>query len=152
MPIVDRIEARAYSYETEVTERVVSAVVNLFPSDIRPSLEVRTQKTDGHSHTTIIVVNALLTGNRKCTGAFDHMIHRLSHEDRRNLLRSLDLRLNDDCVLFLRFDKQQAYLNEIRLQNTPDVIRVQVHIRYYPRCDRKQAISDLQELLERELD
>lgn len=152
MPTVDRIEARAYSYETEVIERVVSAVTNLFPTDIHKGLEIHTQKTEGHSHTTITVVHVLLTEKKRCRTAFEFIINKLSPEDRRNLLRSLDLRLTDDCILFLRLDKQKAYLNEIRLQSTPDVIRVQIHLRYYPRCDKEQATSDLRELLERELD
>ncbi len=135
----DRVEARAFSRATEVVERVRIACFNLFPEELRKKIKVRIEKTEGHLHDPIQVIHATLSGKRNCDKAFTYLLDNLSEEDQRNLLRSLDIRLDEKCVFFVRIDKQSAYLNNIHLGNRPDLIRISYHIRQYPRCERDKA-------------
>lgn len=50
----------------------------------------------------------------------------------RDLLRDLDARLDDDGVLHLRLDKQEAAQGRLQLHRDADAIDVQVKLKAYP--------------------
>jgi RNA binding exosome subunit len=139
MPFISKIEARAYSRGTEVVERVTEAVLNLYPEELRDSVEIEAESTESHKNTEIIVILASLEKRPYCEQTFARVIESLSERERKNLRSTLSQRLDDQCVLFLRIDKQASYLGEIRLASNSDVISVRVHLREYPRCLRSDA-------------
>ena len=146
MPFIDIIEARAYSRATEVVARVQQAVLTLFPDDVRNRIRHQTTKTEGHNQNPITVLSALLKGNNACEHTLSHLLRALSSEEAKAILESLDQRLDETCTLFLRIDKQEAYLGRVKLATGPDVISIQYHIRNYPRCtpdDVRQFIGDI---------
>jgi RNA binding exosome subunit len=134
MPFISRIETRAYSRGTEIIERVTEAVLNLYPEDMRDSVKITTESIESHRNTKIIVILTFIESKRLCEQAFTWIVKRLSEKDRRVLRSTLSQRLDDQCVLFLRIDKQASYLGETRLASDSDVISVRVHLREYPRC------------------
>lgn len=142
-----RIEARAYSYESEILSRVITAVRNLFPADLQEDLKIQTQNTVGVSHTNITLVSASLRGKRHCMTAFEFLIHSLTDSERLHIVHTLSRRIDERCSLFLRFDKQDAYLNKIRLATGNDVVSIRIHLQYFPRCDTALAIQDLRKLV-----
>ncbi|MHA1939129.1 MAG: RNA-binding domain-containing protein [Candidatus Thorarchaeota archaeon] len=139
MPFISRIEARAYSRGTEIIERVTEAVLNLYPEDLRDSIKITTESTESHRNTEIIIIHTFIENRQQCEHAFTLIVESLSKQDRRALRRTLSRRLDDQCVLFLRIDKQASYLGETRLASDSDVISVRVHLREYPRCLRSDA-------------
>jgi RNA binding exosome subunit len=148
MPFVSKIEARAYSRGTEVVERVTEAVLNLYPEELRDSVEIEAESTESHRNTEIIVILASLEIRPHCEQTFARIIEGLSERERKTLRRTLSRRLDDQCVLFLRIDKQASYLGEIRLASNSDVISVRVHLREYPRCLRSDAEKFLTDCLQ----
>jgi len=52
---------------------------------------------------------------------------RLSDEDKRLIELSLDSRVSGN-KLYLRFDKQRLYLNELMLSSGDDVVKVIIHL------------------------
>jgi len=66
--------------------------------------------------------------------AFDYLVESLDSRAKRAILRTIDLRLDEQCTFFLRIDKQESYLGNLSLANGPDVISVQIHFQQYPRC------------------
>lgn len=146
----DRIEAHAYSRSTEVIERVISAVLNIYPEDVRDSVVVKKTKTDGYAQIPIFIVDSVLSKKKLCEATFEHIVNRFSREDRGNLRRSLEMRLDENCVFFLRIDKQASFYDEQQLARNPDVISVQIHLRQYPRCDRDNALAWLGDYLNKE--
>ncbi|MFX0054014.1 MAG: RNA-binding domain-containing protein [Promethearchaeota archaeon] len=139
MPFISKIEARAYSRGTEIVERVTEAVLNLYPEELRDSVEIEAEATESHKNTEIIVILASIEKKAYCAQTFARIIESLSEKERKTLRRTLSRRLDDQCVLFLRIDKQASYLGEIRLASNSDVISVRVHLREYPRCLRSDA-------------
>ncbi|MHA2063345.1 MAG: RNA-binding domain-containing protein [Candidatus Thorarchaeota archaeon] len=139
MPFVSRIETRAYSRSTEVVERVAEAILNLYPEDLRESVKITSESAESHKNTEIVVISAYIESRRLCELTFTQIVESLSERDRKFLRRTLSRRLDDQCVLFLRIDKQASYLGETRLASDSDVIRVRVHLREYPRCARSDA-------------
>ena len=131
---VNRIEARAHSRATEVIDRVQSAVLNLFPESVRESVQIVRETTEGHRQTLIVVLSAVLEDKEACETALSFIADTLSETDRWTIIRSLPLRLDDQCILFLRIDKQESFLGRIQLANDADVISVKIHLKQYPRC------------------
>ena len=145
---VARVEARAHSRATEVRERVRLAVLNLYPEEYRDGVKIRETKTESHHHIPIIVITASL-GNRKgCEATLDSLFQKLSKSDRKDVLRTLDLRLNEQCTLFLRIDKQSSLIECVELSNGPDSISVSIHIRQYPRCVQEETRTHIIQRLE----
>lgn len=149
---VGRIEARAYSRSTEIEERVVSAVLNLFPEKLRDEIPITATRTEGQSGDSILVIESLVDKKKTCEEILDHIMKEFSSASRQEVLHTLEQRLDDDCTLFLRIDKQGAYLGRIETPSGPDVVSLRVHLRDYPRCEREKAIEMLERLLQREED
>jgi hypothetical protein len=136
---VGKIEARAYSRATEIADRVRSAIYNLFPEDVKSALKTTTTQAEGHSGDRILVINSTLERKKMCDRVLTHIIDALTDAERQIIETSLDDRLDDQCTLFLRIDKQAAFLEQLRLTNEPDVILLRIHLRDYPRCQREDA-------------
>ncbi|MHA1864766.1 MAG: RNA-binding domain-containing protein [Candidatus Thorarchaeota archaeon] len=140
MPFINKIEARAYSRATEISDRVIISIRSIFPENIRQNVSVSEEQVEGQSGDSISIVSGLLTSREDCETTFDYILKKLEKSDRSAIRRSLDLRLNRNCVFFLRIDKQGAFLEKMRLANDADVIRARFYFRDSPRCKKKDAI------------
>jgi RNA binding exosome subunit len=148
MPFISKIETRAYSRGTEIVERVTEAVLNLYPEDLRGSVGIEFESTESHRNTEIVVILASIEKRLQCEQTFTRIIESLSEKEKETLRRTLSRRLDEQCVLFLRIDKQASYLGETRLANDSDVISVRVHLREYPKCLRSDAEAYLADRLQ----
>ncbi len=139
MPFIQRIEFRAHAQATEVVERVQSAVLHLFPENLREDIELNSVLTEGHNENRIVVISTTVKKKRLCNSILDYIFCNLSLEDKLYLESTLDARVDESCTLFLRFSKQAAYLNDIKVAAGPDLISVNVHLLQYPHCVREDA-------------
>ena len=147
MSSVVKIEARAYCRATEIVERVVQAIKNLYPEEFRELVEFESTKVEGQSGDKIHILRSELTDKARCEVTLDYIFRKLKETDRRYIRESLSQRLDENCVFFVRIDKQAAFLDKVVLARGPDVISVQVHIRQYPRCKQDDAIAMLEDRL-----
>jgi len=148
MPFIRKIEARAYARATEFTERVTDAVLNIFPEEIRQYVIVTEEKAEGQSGDKIFIITGILDSFEECDLAFNFILKNMKKSDRGEIERSLDLRLDDNCVFFLRIDKQGAFLRKIRLANNADVIRVQIYFKDSPKCKPEDAMHFIEQYLQ----
>ena len=147
MSFVAKIEARAYSRATEVSDRVVSAILNLYPEKYRELVEFESTKVEGQSGDKILIVGSKLTDKIGTEATLDYIFRKFGETDHRRLQNSLQRRIDRNCLFFIRIDKQEAFLDNIVLEKGPDVISVQIHIRQYPRC----RLEDVMKMLENRL-
>jgi RNA binding exosome subunit len=148
MPFIRKIEARVYSRATEISERVATAVLNIFPEEVRKNVSISEEKADGQSGDAISILSGELKDKDECEITFDYILNHMDKRDRRAVNRSLDLRLDNHCVFFLRIDKQGAFLGKIRLANNTDVIRARFYFRDSPRCKKKDAMLLIEQRLQ----
>jgi len=148
MTFVAKIEARAYSRATELSERVESAILNLFPEEFRKDVEMSSTKAKSHSGYKIQIVVARLRNKLSCDSTLDHILTGFDDRDRRRVRNSLIRRLNENCLFFLRIDKQAAFQGKIALAEGPDIISVRIDIRQYPRCKQVDAVTMLEKRLQ----
>jgi RNA binding exosome subunit len=102
---------------------------------------------EGQSGDSISIITGTLDKRDECEPSFDFILKQMEKKDRRALKRTLDLRLNNNCVFFLRIDKQGAFLGKIRLADNADVIRSRIYFSDSPRCKKKDAISLIEKRL-----
>lgn len=138
---ISRVEVRAYSRATEVVDRVKTAVLNLYPVDFREDIKITTTNTTSHSKTPIAVITAVTQVKRIAEETLTHILTNLSNEDKIMLKNTLDQRVNEKCVLFVRIDKQAALLGKVSLAKNPDLMSVKVYLTMYPRCKRDFMIT-----------
>jgi RNA binding exosome subunit len=142
---IERIEARAYSLSTEDPNRVKTAVLHVHDEKSREKVKLHETLTEGHLQVPILIINSVLTGKKACLETFYHILSSLPSEDISWLRASMERRLDERCVFFLRIDKQASFLGRLQLSKGADLINVQIHLHQYPRCvldDAKAFILD----------
>ncbi|TKX85147.1 RNA-binding protein, partial [Halorubrum sp. SS5] len=102
------VDLRAFSYATEDVKRVEQALRSLLPEDV----ELDRVENVGHHGDRIVVLSARV----ERADEMRHVLDRLSElEDLDRVLDELDERVDDNCALFLRLDKQAAFRGDVRL-------------------------------------
>ena len=130
-----------------MSDRVVTAILNLYPEKFRELVELESTKVEGQSSDEILIVGSKLNDKVGCETTLDYIFGKLGESDRRRLSYSLTRRIDSNCLFFIRIDKQAAFLDEIVLEKGPDVIIVKIHIRQYPRCRQEDIVAMLEDRL-----
>ncbi|MEM1658684.1 MAG: RNA-binding domain-containing protein [Candidatus Jordarchaeales archaeon] len=115
------IEFQVFAHSTEDPDKVIKAL--FFLSDEK--LEVAKEKVRGHYGNEVIIFRAKASG-REAEKIVRRLASLMSEEDKAKIGRQLSLRCDGHGNLFLRFDKQKAYLGEVRLSDYEDVVRAKI--------------------------
>lgn len=103
------VDLRAFCYATEDDQRVEKALRTFLPEEY----PIERNETEGHHGDRILVFSARVENA-------DDVRHVLSTLDdlegtsKQALIDDLDERIDDNCSLFFRFDKQAAYEGTVR--------------------------------------
>ncbi len=135
---IHNIVFRAIVRATESEDRVKTAL-SLFIFDN----EIETIVTEGHFGNRITIMNARLK-RKDCNRFIDVVKSGLSEPDLQRLGNELYDRVDDECVLHIRFDKQTAYSGAVKLASSAaDTITAEIKLRAYPaRPDNAIAIAE----------
>lgn len=132
---IHHIKFRAICQATEDMDRVKAALsLYIFDSEI----EIVT--TEGHYGNPITILQAQIKG-RDCDRFMDLIRSKLSVAELERLENELDERMDDDCYLHIRFDKQAAYKGTVQLAATADAIAAEVKIKAYPARREKALLA-----------
>jgi hypothetical protein len=118
------ISLRTYVHATEEQEKVLNAIRNLFPRELREKLSFKKNRLKGHFGNPIVSVEAKIIERELIEGFLKSLVKRLSKEDKKLLSDRINLHVHSGS-LYIRLDKQAAYLGEIKLREA-DPIRVRV--------------------------
>jgi RNA binding exosome subunit len=121
------IEIRIFVHATEETEKVLSAVHRILPEEIGEELVFKSTSLSGHHGNSIILLTAKLENRQLLPSALQYIGSKLTSLDKETLNKDLKLHL-EKGNLFLRFNKQQAFLGKIRF-SANDPIHVKVHFK-----------------------
>lgn len=121
------IELRVFAHATEDQEKVQAAVRNLLPQELAEPLLFQKTSLTGHYGNPITLLCAKLEDKKLLPMALQKIGEGLPSLDKEELCRDLKLHL-EKGNLFLRFDKQAAFLGTIKFtQNDP--IHFKVHFK-----------------------
>lgn len=130
------VELRAFAHATESLELVDEGMRTLIPGD----LGVDVEEAEGHFGNRVRILRTKLEKADDIRYFLDRIDHLKS-----TLLSELDRRLDDDCNLWIRLDKQRAV--EGRVEGTDmDGIVARIKLAAYP-ADRENAVESAEELL-----
>lgn len=108
----DIVEIEAYAHATEDPDRVRAAIENILPERFKGNVTYLSEKLEGHYGNPIIVYRVSVENASE--EFLLSLLNRMSWEDKASLRRSLDRHIGRHKVLYLRFDKQEAYLGRLR--------------------------------------
>jgi RNA binding exosome subunit len=121
------IDIRVFSHATENQAKVETATKNLFPTELTEELVFQKNALSGHHSNPIIMLTVQLKDRKLLPGALQKLGASLSTLDKEQLNDEIKLHL-EKGNLYLRFDKQAAFLGQPKLaQNDP--IHVKVHFK-----------------------
>jgi len=127
------------AHATEDHNKVKEAMLNLLPKELRSSVTVNQTTAKGHHGNPITLLNLEIADPKSAKVAFDHIIRSLPDVQVSKIRDQLHL-YYDGKSLFLRIDKQSAYLGSLRLSVSDDVVKLRVN---FLRC----TLSSLSDLL-----
>ncbi|SMO53448.1 RNA-binding protein [Halorubrum cibi] len=132
------VDLRAFSYATEDEKRVEEALRSLLPEDA----ELDRVENVGHHGDRIVVLSARI----ERADGMRHVLDRIAElDDLDGVLAELDQRVDDNCALFMRLDKQAAFRGEVRLGPG---ITVRAKVEAYP-AKKEAAVENARETLSR---
>ncbi len=102
------IDLRTFSYATEDEQRVERAIRTFLPEDYPLERDVST----GHHGDRIVLLSTRVDNADDMRYVLDTV---LACNEIDRITAELDKRVDEDCALFLQFDKQAAYRGEVEL-------------------------------------
>ena len=133
---------RTFAHATEDEEKVEQAL--RFASGAE---EIAKSKSEGYHGNPIVVMEARITRSREIKEFFTS----LPIDDVRRLLDTLERRVDEESMFFLRLDKQAAYEGRMSLGENDDIISVRGKIKSYPQS-RENALRTMGSILQDVLD
>ncbi len=130
------------SQATEDIKKVERALALFLPHGITPTI----RKYEGYHGNIIHLLKVELERSRDVSAFLDILRGSMSEHTRSTLWDEIPERMDDDCVLHLRFDKQRALFGETVLTTGSDCIVVSMKIPTYPKS-RDEAIKRAREML-----
>jgi len=121
---VTSVEYTAFIHATEDYGKVIKAIDNLIPPRLRERKNVIVEETYGHYDNPIRIVKISFRNPEYAHQALLWLWGRLSDIDKAYLMRNLDLHVDEKMKLYMRLDKQDAFLGFYRLSSGDDVIKV----------------------------
>ena len=145
--MIHHIILRVIAHATEDVSRVRAALdFFLSGAGVQEGSElIEELQAEGHHGNPITILSVQLKRKADCLNFARFVRERLSEEDVAKLREEMPERLDENQVFHLRFDKQAAYLQQVRLTNSSDAITAKVKIETYPK-NREKAGAIVEEL------
>jgi len=121
------IDIRVFAHATEDVDKVLSAARSLLPTTLIDTVVFGKSNLTGHYGNPIILLEARIKEKNAVQAVFERVSSGLRILDK-ELLSSQIKQHFDRGNLYMRLDKQSAYLNEIKLYQT-DPIHLRIHFR-----------------------
>ncbi len=126
--LVRSLSLEAFVHATEDPRKVKKAVLNLIPPELRDSVNLLEASVRGHYRNPIRILKLEVSDPSKAQRVITYIAEGLRGADKRYIQSTLSLRVDETRTLYLRFNKQEAYLGRLRLDDSNDVIRLRVKL------------------------
>jgi RNA binding exosome subunit len=136
-PPIAYIDIRVFAHATEEPSKVQKAVQNLLPTALSQTLLFEKTSCMGHHGNPIILFTSKLTDKKLLPSMIEKIGKDLGTLDKEELNRYLKMHI-EKGNLFLRFDKQSAFLGTLKFsQNDP------IHIKIHFKNKTTQEITEI---------
>lgn len=124
---VGYIDLRVFAHATEDQEKVLEAARNVLPHENVDNVSFKQTSLTGHHGNPILLIEARIKERTLVQAVFAKLCKDLGMLDKRVLSDEI-LGHVDRGNLYVRLDKQAAYLNELRLGSV-DPIHLRIHFK-----------------------
>jgi RNA binding exosome subunit len=121
------IDFRVFAHATEDPEKVMKAVQTLLPAEFLDVIIFEKTNLTGYHGNLITLFQIRIKDRKVAQATFEKLVTGLSTLDKELLSGEFEAHLEKGS-LFLRFDKQSAYMGMLKFCQT-DPIHVQVHFK-----------------------
>jgi len=121
------IDIRVFAHATEDTDKVLSVVCNILPTELVDKVAFKKTSLTGYYKNPIILFETRIKEKDAVKTVFEKLASSLSSLDKELLNNEIKQHL-DKGNLYLRLDKQSACLNELKLCST-DPIHFRIHFK-----------------------
>ena len=121
------VDVRVFAHATEDLEKVQKAVRNVLPSESADSVTFKKTALTGHHGNSITLFETRIKNKKVARALLEKLASGLSMVDKEALNSEIAQHL-ESGNLYIRLDKQSAYLGEFRLSST-DTIHLRMHFR-----------------------
>lgn len=139
--MIHNLSYRAFVYGTENEEKVREALSTLLP-EAQPTKEI----TEGYHKNQVIILQGKITKKRELKD-FLEKLHSLNPSAKKRILRELEFKMDERGNLFLRFDKQRAYLGDLKVVDHGDSLHLKLKIAAYP-SRKEEALKVARQIFE----
>lgn len=120
------IDIRVFAHATEDEEKVLKAVRNVLPLELIDLVTFEKTNLTGHHGNTIIFFEARIKDKNATQAVFGKLASGLSIMEKELLNSEINQHL-EKGNLYIRLNKQSAYLNQLKLSAT-DPIHFRIHL------------------------
>ncbi|MFB3890133.1 MAG: RNA-binding domain-containing protein [Candidatus Bathyarchaeia archaeon] len=121
------VDVRVFAHATEDPEKVQTAVRNTLPTELAENLVFTKNSLTGHHGNPILIMEAKLTERKALPAVLQKIAAELGSLDKERLSAEMKQHI-EKRNLYLRLDKQAAFLGKIRL-STNDPIHFKIHFK-----------------------
>jgi RNA binding exosome subunit len=132
--MIHNISYRAFVYGTENKEKVLESIKTLFPNS-SPQCEA----TEGYYKNPVLILSNKIDKKKEIKD-FVKKLSAMNDPARKRVLNRLEDKMDDNGNLFLRFDKQRAYMGDLKVVEHGDSIHLKIKIAAYP-AKKKVALD-----------
>lgn len=139
------IEVRAITHATEDPEKVTAAIKHILSEEVLGEVQLSQEQLEGYFGNPIILIKARVSRKPSIRKLVETLFTKLPPQERELLLSNLERRIDEEGSLYIRLDKQAAYLGEMRLGGS-DAVRLQFKLAL-PRGQRQRIIEASRQLI-----
>jgi len=121
------VDVRVFAHATEDPDKVLTAARNVLPPEKIDTIIFRKINLTGHHGNPIVLFQTRIKEKDAVRAVFEKLSSGLSTLDKEQLNREIMQHL-EKGNLYIRIDKQSAYLNRIRL-STEDPVHFRIHFK-----------------------
>ena len=133
------VRLTTFIHATEDEDKVLEAIGTFIPEEIDDEdVHFDVEETTGFFGNPIKVVNVEIKRSKAVRAFLKHFRELLDENARRYILENLDEKVDDEGTLYVRFNKQKAYLGDVEVDEGADVIQVRIKVKAFPM--RKEAV------------
>lgn len=144
MPRIEKLLIQVLCHATEDQEKVLRAVRNVL-GEAADKISISSETLKGHYGDPVTMIRMFLLDENACEEVFLRILSSLSRFEREEIWSERVKRGKHGGKLYIRLDKQEAFLGRIR-QSDKDPIRIVVEVRGNMDILRKKFEERLREL------
>ncbi len=133
------IRLNTFVHATEDEDKVLEAIKTFIPDGIDDEdILFRVDETTGFFGNPIKVINVEIKRSKAVKMFLKHFKEILDENAKEYILKNLDEKVDEEGTLYVRFNKQKAYLGNVEIDEGADVIQLKIKVKAFPM--RKETV------------